>query len=1132
MGDVTLYYGPAGCGKTRLVVDRFGEVLAEEEPDRSLWDFPPRVLFLAPDAEQARRVRRELTVRCGLAGLVGPVVVTFGGLYEVIFRLAGKTVPPVLSEVARRALLRRLLEELASEGALRLFGEAAAGEGRPGAEIPLYRRPGFISALDGFIQELKQGAKEPAHFSAALDTFGRDDRSRDLEVVYRRYQEWLTDHRLYDGAGLSWYARDLLAEVAGAFSDLRLLVVDGFVTFTPTQVAILEQLARRARETLLTLTYEEDAPAGAERSEPYRHTRRTYHLLRERLRARPRPMPLTGERPAPLAHLERNLFRWPPGGTTPADPEHLQVLETPGDWREALEVAREIKRLIGAGYCRPDEVLILCRSRRRHGSLLARACARLGVPLRSGPWRSLLEAPVVGVFLKVLRVAVEDWPRELVCEVLSSPYLGLTGAPADQVDVEAVAARAYIVGGRDQWVDRLGRLRERLTLEAEAPEDVEVSPEEVRARRRRRVREARDCEAVIAAGDALASALEVLPEEASPVEFAAAARGLIDRLGLRGRVLRAEPERSRDDLAALGRLEELLEELAGPPPAQGHRISREEFVREVALAASEVYFETGPTSDQAVTLREVHEARGLFAPVVFVVGLVEGVFPTTVAGRAFYSEAERQSLNRLGLGLEQQEDVRCREMFLFYTAVTRATRRLYLTYPATDSRGKAQLRSHFVDEVEVLLADPERCRRSVRLSDWPPAPAQAADTEELLEGWVAASAERPGPLTDELAAAAALLAEADPRRLEAVCEGAAQVRQREGPGPLDAYDGVLSGERARALLAREFGPERLYSASQFDAYARCPFTFFLKHLLGLEPPQLPPERMEPADLGLVCHQVLAGLYRRCREKGVSVREDLVSAYGLLDEELEKVFNEELRLQLGLSRALAAVYRDEVRELLARLLRERPEAEGFSGLEPRFFELAFGQAERDDVDPASVSEPLRLSVEGGEVLVRGRIDRVDVSPTEEGRFGILDYKLGRQGVRLTDLKRGRHTQLAIYVAACQELFFPGGRCEVAGLLSISGARLFHPIRSGPPLGAKTHWMPTEKALEYLRRYVGAYVGAMRRGLFPPAPAHGRTCSRCEFSPYCRHEPARIERKLGEEGRDGLLGLTGLGEEDPG
>ena len=68
------------------------------------------------------------------------------------------------------------------------------------------------------------------------------------------------------------------------------------------------------------------------------------------------------------------------------------------------------------------------------------------------------------------------------------------------------------------------------------------------------------------------------------------------------------------------------------------------------------------------------------------------------------------------------------------------------------------------------------------------------------------------------------------------------------------------------------------------------------------------------------------------------------------------------------------------------------------------------------------------------------------------------------------------------------------------------------------------MTPECARKHLSHYLSAYVRAIRRGLFPPTPADERTCAHCEFASCCRREHARIERKLGPEGRDSLLGLA--------
>jgi len=1109
VGKVTLYFGPAGCGKTSRLVQRFAESVRSASGTELLFDPRPRFLYLVPDAQHALVVRQRMLGEEALPGLVAPSVTTFGQLYSLIFTALGKATPEALSDLERLFLLRRLLGELNREGALRLFGELAS-------------RPGFVRTLDGFIQELKQGEAEPFRFERALDRFGRDERSHDLLLVYKHYQKLLKDHGLYDAAGLSWQARDCLRDAGDAFSGLKLLVVDGFVTFTPTQLNILSQLAGWAEVTLLSLLYEKDP----DRPELFHQTGRTFELLRRELQPELEPLRPESRGPATLAHIERNVFRWQAPTLREPVPAELCVLTAPGDWREALEVAREMKSLIRSGRYHPADILVVCRSTARCGTRLAHACRLLGVPLAVGEYRKLLQSPLVTTLLTALRLQLDGWPREAVAEVLASPYLmfGEAGDEnAGELDVGALAARARIVGGKEQWSTRLGQYRRALE-EAGGSRHQEERPLEDRERRRLRTQqELRACAQLERRFAELVRAVEALPERASLREFAGAVSTIIAGFGFRRSLSAPTAEEACRDLRALATLEEkVLERLAVLPAAADMTMTLEDFVAELTQALADVPLAEATGSSEAVRLLEVHEARGVRAPVVFVVGLLEGGFPRAAPTRTFYTDGERRRLKESELDLEQQEDTQRREMLLFYTAVTRATERLYLTYPATDSRGKEQLRSHFVDEVAELFEDAEGCRREVRLSDWPPAWEHTASAEEFLERWVVEAAAQRGRLSGEMEAGQSVLAESDPRRLKAVIEGAAQLRQREGNDRLDAFDGALTSPQARELLARKFDEAYVFSASQFDAYASCPFAFFLDYVVGLEPAEAPPERMEPVDAGSICHRVLARVHRRAAEAGRDVWEGVEESKAVLAEELRAAFDAELRMRLGLSGALAEVYRAELGEVLHHVLEAHPEEDAFAGLRPRHFELAFGLPPDGEADLASSVKPLRLELERGRVLIRGRIDRVDVAEDGSGGYGVLDYKAkGTAGA--AEIRAGLHTQLAIYVAACRELFFPDGECQVAGFLSLYRSRLVRPIRR-EPVGKGQGSLTPEQALSYLRHYVSAYTSAMKRGLFPPAPSTDRACSYCAFAACCRRDRSRIERKLGEGGRDEFLGVT--------
>jgi DNA helicase-2/ATP-dependent DNA helicase PcrA len=71
----------------------------------------------------------------------------------------------------------------------------------------------------------------------------------------------------------------------------------------------------------------------------------------------------------------------------------------------------------------------------------------------------------------------------------------------------------------------------------------------------------------------------------------------------------------------------------------------------------------------------VHQAKGLEFDTVFIAGCAEGEFPN------------RRSLRE---GLEAEEHR------LFYVALSRAKRRLFLSYPLINGWGREQLRSRYL----------------------------------------------------------------------------------------------------------------------------------------------------------------------------------------------------------------------------------------------------------------------------------------------------------------------------------------------------------------------------------------------------------------------------------------------------
>jgi DNA helicase-2/ATP-dependent DNA helicase PcrA len=112
------------------------------------------------------------------------------------------------------------------------------------------------------------------------------------------------------------------------------------------------------------------------------------------------------------------------------------------------------------------------------------------------------------------------------------------------------------------------------------------------------------------------------------------------------------------------------------------------FLQEVALVADA---DTRTDDEGLVTLMTLHNAKGLEYPIVFIVGLEDGVFPHSRAIDEGSLEEERR---------------------LFYVGITRAMRQLYLTYARRRAVFGAQtfgMSSRFLDEIPAdLLEEPQQ----------------------------------------------------------------------------------------------------------------------------------------------------------------------------------------------------------------------------------------------------------------------------------------------------------------------------------------------------------------------------------------------------------------------------------------
>jgi RecB family exonuclease len=242
-------------------------------------------------------------------------------------------------------------------------------------------------------------------------------------------------------------------------------------------------------------------------------------------------------------------------------------------------------------------------------------------------------------------------------------------------------------------------------------------------------------------------------------------------------------------------------------------------------------------------------------------------------------------------------------------------------------------------------------------------------------------------------------------------------RGRWGRDTFGPYDGKVRARELLDVLAEKGRLSgRAVSPSRLETYARCPFDYFLKYVLGVTELEAPTEEFElpPLERGALVHDLLRTVYAECLSGG---------AFGGLSDEAV---------------AAALAHAGAVLDRLGRIHAENHpatwQAEREKTLGRLAALLAHERKEHADAQPARFEHEFGLDSEGhaltlddGQVLTfRGRIDRVDTLP--DGRIQVVDYKTGRSANYKRDsLAGGAQLQSPIYLlAACEAMKAERGR----------------------------------------------------------------------------------------------------------
>ncbi|MBN2209924.1 MAG: PD-(D/E)XK nuclease family protein, partial [Sedimentisphaerales bacterium] len=425
-----------------------------------------------------------------------------------------------------------------------------------------------------------------------------------------------------------------------------------------------------------------------------------------------------------------------------------------------------------------------------------------------------------------------------------------------------------------------------------------------------------------------------------------------------------------------------------------------EYVEIITSALEELSLGLVPPVSDQVLVGVIERSRHPAIRAALVVGAVEKEFPRVSSVDPLLSDTQRERLDREGFELAPGRTRRLlQERYLGYIALTRASERLWVSYPRSDEHGGELARSSLVDELLAVLPDVQ---------------VETLDERNTLD-----TITTPGQLGRVLAGALSGLRYDQPVETEWL----SITRQLLSGEQRDFYGRSLAGllqprpATLTASMAEAFFQEQtITSVSRLESYGACPFQYFARHMLKLT--QREEFELAAVDFGSFYHRGLCEVFKGLQQKGLNwasadaevlrrLVDDFHSTYQRPDGPAGGVFaasERSRRLLMGAAQRLSA---------FCLHLRDRAKVSKF---EQAWAEVRFGVKPSPEGE-AAVFEMLKLGDMGGRGFwLEGIIDRVDVCREGE-RTGvtIYDYKMSGKPFSWAELYHGLELQLPLYLA---------------------------------------------------------------------------------------------------------------------
>ena len=950
--SLRIIYGKAGTGKSEYIYNEIKKLIDSEQ----------KIYIITPE-QFSFTAETKLLDTLKSKSVMNAEVLTFKRMaYRVRSEIGGLTKTD-LSSYGKAIIIYDILEKNKKE--LKFLGKSLKN----------------VEVVTRLITELKAHSVNIKDIEKLIETEEDEylkNKLKDINLIYNKFEDRIKDNFIDEDDILEVLEKQL--PLTNMFNN-TIIYIDEFVGFTPQEYKIIKRLLDVSKQVNITICTDSLIESKNKEIDIFYTNKKTVMkainianssginidnpiFLNETYRFKNKE----------LKHLEENLYNIP-YKKFEDKVENINLFLSANQYSEIEYIASKIIELVRDNGYRYRDISIIARNIETYDSLAKAIFEEHDIPVFIDKKKDLSQNLLIRYILSVIEVFAKNWDYDSMMNYIKSGFCNITDEEIFKVENYA---RKWGIK-YNKWYSKDWNIGDNLTELNEIRIKI-VNP--------------------------LLKFKENLNGDKTVRQITKTLYNFLIENNIQEKLISMKGENTeearKEYILSWKLLIEILDEMV--LIFGDEKMAFDKYAQTIKIAFSENDLGTLPSTIDQVTFGDVNRSRSKKVKIIFIIGLNEGVFPSTNREEGFINDTDRDELKTKGIELAKTTKEQIyEEKFNIYKAFTTAEEKVFLSYISTSSEGASLKPSTLIYRIKKIF--PKLVEESDIVSKKEMIINKKATFEELLVNLRRFQDEEEiNPIWFEIYNIFKEEKEWS-RKLEEALKGEHYTNNPQ----------TITKEN----IEKTYGDTLFTSISRLEQYRRCPFSFYLKYGLNINENDI--FQIQSIDTGTFMHDVIDTFFGKIQDDNINIKE-------IEDEELERIVKEIIEQKLKLNKNYIFTSTAKFRTLTLRLnkvifksLKYIVDSIKNSDFEVWGHEVEFGKVGKYPAIEVKLED-------GKKVEVVGKIDRVDVLKTrDENYVRIIDYKSSVKSIDLDEVMAGIQIQLLTYIDAITKIedFMPAG-----------------------------------------------------------------------------------------------------------